>query len=87
MHESYEDDDTQSIKEVPEADHFGHEVYYKFISAYLMLPSGNAMARATVMGRKKDKDGRLIGQTHPNPILDKGLMKKRSMMGEGQPIV
>ena len=58
---------------MPEADHFGHEIYDKYISARLMLPQGDSMAKATVIGQKRDADRELIGNTHPNLILDTGL--------------
>ena len=38
-----------------------------------MLPQEDSMAKATVIGRKRDADGELIGNSHPNPILDTGL--------------
>ena len=58
---------------MPEANHFGHEIYDKYISARLMLPQGDSMAKATVIGQKRDADGEIIENTHPNPILDTSL--------------
>ena len=70
--ERYEDDENE-VHEMPEADHFGHEIYDRYILARIMLPQEDSMARATVIGRKRDADGELIGNSHPNPILDTGL--------------
>ena len=68
----YEDEESPA-QQMPEADHFSHEIYDKYISARLMLPQGDSMAKATVIGQKRDAAGELIGNTHPNPILDTGL--------------
>ena len=45
----YEDEENPA-QEMPEADYFGHEIYDKYISARLMLPQGDSMATATVIG-------------------------------------
>ena len=47
--EHYEDEKNPA-QEVSEADHFSHEIYDKYISARLMLPQGDSMAKATVIG-------------------------------------
>ena len=46
--EQYED--KENPQEMPEADHFRHEIYDKYISARLMLSQGDSMAKATVIG-------------------------------------
>ena len=58
---------------MPEADHFGHEMYDGYISARLMLQQNDSMAKAMVIGRKCDADGDLIGNSLPKQILDMGL--------------
>ena len=70
--ERYEDDENEA-HDMPETDHFGHEIYDRYISARIMLPQEDSMAKATVIGRKHNVDGELIGNSHPNPILDTGL--------------
>ena len=45
----YEDEENPA-QEMPQADYFGHEIYDKYISARLMLPQGDSMAKATVIG-------------------------------------
>ena len=47
--EHYEDGKNPA-QEMPEAIHFGHEIYDQYISARLMLPQGDSMAKATVIG-------------------------------------
>ena len=49
---------------MPEADD-------NYVDASLMLPArGNALARGTVIGRKRDAQGNPIGNANTNPILD-----------------
>ena len=35
-----------------------------------MMPKGDILEPARVIGRKKDRDGNPLGTAHPNPILD-----------------
>ena len=41
-----------------------------YVNASLMLPRGNALARGTVIGRKRDARGDPIGNADTNPMLD-----------------
>ncbi len=35
-----------------------------------MIPRGNSFAHGTVVSRKHDAEGNIIGHAHENPILD-----------------
>jgi hypothetical protein len=54
----------------PEADAFTPEMYDTLISAEVLLPKGDILIPAKVMGRKRDAAGNPIGTAHANPILD-----------------
>ena len=41
-----------------------------YVSANVLLPRGDTLARGRVIGRKRDTDGNPIGRAHSNPILD-----------------
>jgi hypothetical protein len=41
-----------------------------YVNASLMLPRGNALARGTMIGQKRDARGDPIGNANTNPILD-----------------
>jgi hypothetical protein len=56
--------------EKPEVAEFTTEAYDKFISAEVMLPQGDILVPAHVVGRKRDQDGNPIGQENANPLLD-----------------
>ena len=72
-----DDDTTEEDTSSPDVDTIGHELYDRYISARVMLPSGDSMTKATVIGQKRDTQGPLICNTHPNPILDAGLYEVR----------
>ena len=77
-YEQYTDDDTtEEDTSTRDVDTIGHELYDRCISARVMLPSGDSMAKATIIGQKRDMEGALIGNTHPNPILDTRLYEVR----------
>jgi hypothetical protein len=42
----------------------------KYISASVLLPRGDDVVRAKVVGRKHGRDGNPLGMRHSNPILD-----------------
>ncbi len=56
--------------EKPEIAEFTMEAYDKFISAEVMLPQGDILVPAQVVGRKRGQDGNPIGQENTNPLLD-----------------
>jgi hypothetical protein len=69
----YKDEDN-GPQEMPEADTMDHESYDRYISSRILLPNDAGIAQpATVLRRKRDHDGTLIGQLHTNPILDTSL--------------
>jgi hypothetical protein len=56
---------------MPDQDIYPDEdTYDKYISAQVFLPRKNRFKKATVLKRKHDQDGNLIGHSHNNPILD-----------------
>jgi hypothetical protein len=63
--EPYEPEATQ-----PEADEMDTEAYDQYISAQVLLPTGDTMKTGKVLKRKLDGDGRLIGRANSNPLLD-----------------
>jgi hypothetical protein len=70
-----EDDDTpyepmEPESEMPEADAFDHQMYDQYISAEVLLPKGDILLPAKVIGRKHDRDGNPLGIGHSNPLLD-----------------
>jgi hypothetical protein len=70
----YGDDTIGDEPTMPEADEMDHDAYDKYISARLLLPDGDGVARsAQIKRRKRDEDGNLIGRSNQNPILDTGL--------------
>ena len=46
------------------------EVDDNLVGAEVMLPLGGQLARGRVTGRKRDRDGNVIGRANDNPILD-----------------
>ena len=49
------------------------ESYDEYLTAQVLLPQGGEAKKATVVGRKRDQDGRPIGKRHANPLLDTRL--------------
>ena len=74
--EPYEDDerDAEDTSETPavseEDDPIGYD---KYISAKVQLQRDDMLQRGIVKGRKRDADGKLIGYSHENPILDTAI--------------
>jgi hypothetical protein len=60
--------ETEGIRS--EADAYTPEAMDEYLRVEVLLPHGGEMARAKVIGRKKDVDGRPIGLRNANPILD-----------------
>ena len=46
------------------------ESYDKYLTAQVLLCQGCEAKKATIVGRKRDHDGRPIGKCHANPLLD-----------------
>lgn len=56
---------------LPEADDFTPEEYDEYLTAEVLLPNmGEEMAKAKLVGRKRDADGNPIGLRNANPLLD-----------------
>jgi hypothetical protein len=53
-----------------DADDYDPEVYDKYILAQVLLPKGDSMVQAQVIGQKKDRDGNPIGKANRNPLMD-----------------
>jgi hypothetical protein len=53
----------------PEADEFAPEMYDSLINAEVMLPRGDILLSAKVLGRKRDSSGNPIGVANSNLIL------------------
>jgi len=68
----YEDDEPVQIQDPDDIDDLGNETdaFDRYISAKVLLPSGDDMLYGTVLRRKRDVNGNLIGKSHSNPILD-----------------
>ena len=50
-YKQYNDDETtEEDKSPPDVDTIGHELYDRYITARVMLPSGDSMAKATIIG-------------------------------------
>jgi Reverse transcriptase (RNA-dependent DNA polymerase) len=71
-YEPYEDDENQPIK-YPDAEDIDLDTHHKFISAQVAIPVAGELQFGKVIGRKRDKDGRLIGKPNSNPLLDTTL--------------
>ena len=56
--------------ERPEADDFTPEALDNLINAEVILPKGDILIPARVIGRKRDESGNPIGTANTNPILD-----------------
>jgi hypothetical protein len=55
---------------MPEADDYTSESYDKYLAAEVMLPAGGELLRARATARSYDLNGKPIGKSHSNPILD-----------------
>jgi hypothetical protein len=68
----YHDTNMNMVTEggMPDIDDFPGDAYDNYINAQVMLPRGDTYEQATVIRRKRDNDGYLIGHKNENPILD-----------------
>jgi hypothetical protein len=69
-YEAYGDDIRGDEPTMPEGDLFTIDAFDKYIGAQLQLPLQDAMASATVIGRKQDSEGNPVGRSNSNPLLD-----------------
>jgi len=54
----------------PEEDDYSPEAFDEYLTAEVLLPRGGETARAVVMKRLVDPDGKPVGSRHSNPMLD-----------------
>jgi hypothetical protein len=54
----------------PDADDFTPEAYDQYLTAKVLLPQSGELQQATVIARKRDRDGKPIGKRNENPLLD-----------------
>lgn len=71
--EAYADDDSDEIPPLPESDEVDYNQFHRFISARVMIPVSGELRQGTVVARKRDDDGKLIGRSHKNPLLDTSM--------------
>ena len=62
--------DGDAIQLRADADEYTPEAFDKYLSAQIITDRGGEMLRGTVKSRKRDSDGKPIGSSNPNPILD-----------------
>ena len=53
-----------------DADEYTPEAFDKYLNAQIVTDRGGEMLRGTVKSRKRDSDGKPVGSSNPNPILD-----------------
>jgi hypothetical protein len=63
-------DETEIQEQTPDTDDIDFDSLHNFISAHVSIPVGGELHRGTVIGRKRDRDGKTIGKSHTNPLLD-----------------
>lgn len=63
--------------EIPEVADFTTKMYDALISAEVVLPEGDTLVPATVIGHKHDSDGNPTGTSNSNPILDSRIYQVR----------
>ena len=68
-YERYEDDQDQGTQTI-ERDDFDKDAIDMYLKAEVTLPIGGEMLSGTVLSRKRDVDGNLVGKANANPILD-----------------
>lgn len=56
-----------------DADNFTPESYDQYLTAQVLLPQGGEAMKATVIGHKRDQNGKPIGVRNSNPLLDTRL--------------
>lgn len=46
------------------------ETFNKYLRAEILLPIDNDLKRATIIGRKRDSEGKIVGVANDNPYMD-----------------
>jgi hypothetical protein len=67
-------DDVMADHSLKEADDYESDAFDKYIAAEVLIPRGDMLEHDKVIGRKRDKDGNLIGRNNSNPILNKTVV-------------
>ena len=52
---------------MPEADEVDYELFDKFLTQQVMLPSKDKLRRGTVKRRRVDESGNPLGKSHSDP--------------------
>lgn len=69
-----DDDDPNPIEPEstrPDADdHSSPDAYDQYLTTNLLIDRGGSMERGTVVRRKRDHEGQLVGKSNTNPLLD-----------------
>ena len=60
---------------MPEAESYDKESVDKLLSAHVLLPRGEGVEHGKVIGRKRDQDGRPVGQANAIPLLNTRVYK------------
>ena len=70
-YEPYTDDDGDGIGHATDVDDEPMPLTFdNYLGAKVVLPKGDDMVAGKVVGRKRDSDGKPIGQENKNPMLD-----------------
>jgi hypothetical protein len=70
-YEAYEDEEMDTPRGIVEdRDEFDVDAYDPYLDAEVLLPLGGEIMTRTVVGRKRDVHGNLIGKASVHPILD-----------------
>ena len=71
-YELYEDDN-ESHQHQQDPDDFDIDAYDGYVTAQVSLPREEKLELGTVLRRKRDAEGKLIGHSHENPIMDSSI--------------
>ena len=84
MPEPYEpiEPEETAMPELADADEMQHEAFDRYITARVCVPQGDKMSYGTVIRRKRDIDGELVGNSSSNPILDTSIYEVEFDSGE-----
>jgi hypothetical protein len=72
---AYSDDSTGDKPTMPQADELDHEAFDEYLDAQVVLLYKDIATTGTVIARKKDCNGNVVGKSHPNPVLDTRVME------------
>jgi hypothetical protein len=72
---AYSDDSIGDEPTMPQADKLDHEAFDEYLDAQVVLPYKDIATTGTIIARKKDRNGNVVGKLHPNPVLDTRVME------------